>query len=121
MTRTSARRSASGACTRVRSSNCRCSVRPTCATARDGSWTSSPTRRHYLSNPYQSYGLYGLYLIDLRTGLLPLDDTLKTTFDPYVFVRDAYLQHRAYLISDGKIKDEEPLVDPDADLPEPAR
>jgi phospholipid-binding lipoprotein MlaA len=47
---------------------------------------------------------------------LPLDETLKHTYDPYAFVRDAYLQRRAYLVSDGKIT-EEPLVDPGADVP----
>ncbi|MFI4891167.1 MAG: VacJ family lipoprotein [Steroidobacterales bacterium] len=81
-------------------------------------YTYPPT---YLKNSYQSYGLYALNLVDLRARLLSLDETLKSTYDPYVFIRDAYLQRRAYLISDGKIKDEEPLVDPDADMPDPAR
>jgi ABC-type transporter lipoprotein component MlaA len=49
--------------------------------------------------------------------LLPLDETLKSTYDPYAFVRDAYLQRRAYLVSDGEVTDE-PLVDPDADAPD---
>ena len=40
--------------------------------------------------------------------------TLQHVFDPYAFIRDAYLQRRAYLVSDGKVT-EEPLVDPDAD------
>ena len=42
--------------------------------------------------------------------------TLKNAYDPYTFVRDAYLQRRAYLISDGKVT-ESPLEDPDAGLP----
>jgi phospholipid-binding lipoprotein MlaA len=53
-------------------------------------------------------------VIDLRASLLPLDETLKNTYDPYAFVRDAYLARRAYLVSDGKI-DNEQLVDPGAD------
>jgi phospholipid-binding lipoprotein MlaA len=57
-----------------------------------------------------------LFLIDTRASILSLDDTLKNVFDPYAFVRDAYLQRRAYLISDGKITDE-PLVDPGDDEP----
>jgi phospholipid-binding lipoprotein MlaA len=77
-------------------------------------YTYPPT---YLTNSYESYGLYALYLIDLRAGLLSLDNTIKTAFDPYVFIRDAYLQRRAFLISDGKVRQEEPLVDPDADAP----
>lgn len=64
------------------------------------------------------YGLYTLYLIDTRQGLLSLDETLKNVYDPYAFIRDAYLQRRAYLVSDGKVspKDEE-LVDPGEDEP----
>jgi len=52
--------------------------------------------------------------VDTRAALLPLDETLQKVFDPYAFIRDAYLQRRAYLVSDGKVT-EEPLVDPGAD------
>ena len=69
---------------------------------------------HYISNNWVSYGLYGVGFVDARAGLLPLDETLQKTFDPYAFVRDAYLQRRAYLVADGNVKDEE-LVDPGAD------
>jgi len=31
-------------------------------------------------------------LTDRRAALLPLDETLMHTYDPYAFVRDAYLQ-----------------------------
>ncbi len=67
----------------------------------------------YITNDYIRYGLYLPYLVDLRTSLLPLDETLKNVYDPYAFIRDGYLAHRAYLVSDGKVT-EEPLVDPDA-------
>jgi phospholipid-binding lipoprotein MlaA len=73
---------------------------------------TKPTQ--YIHNIYIRYGLYAPYLIDIRASLLPLDDTLKNTFDPYAFVRDAYLARRAYLVSDGKVTNEE-LVDPGAD------
>lgn len=76
--------------------------------------------RQYIKNTYVKYGLYLPYLVDIRAELLPLDDTLKNVYDPYAFIRDAYLQRRAYLISDGKIKDEEPLVDPGEDTPPPS-
>lgn len=42
-----------------------------------------------------------LYYIDKRTGLLAVDDALANAFDPYLFVRDAYLQRRRYLVYDG--------------------
>jgi phospholipid-binding lipoprotein MlaA len=70
----------------------------------------------YIHNTGVKYGLYGLYLVDTRASLLSLDETLKNVYDPYAFVRDAYLQRRAYLISDGK-GTEEPLVDPGEDAP----
>lgn len=67
-------------------------------------------------NDWVKYGLYVPYFVDVRASLLPLDDTLKNTFDPYAFVRDAYLQRRAYLVSDGKDNNDD-LVDPEADQP----
>ena len=72
------------------------------------------TPTHYIHNSYISYGLYLPYFVDERASLLPLDATLKTVFDPYAFVRDAYLARRAYLVSDGKVTNED-LVDPGAD------
>jgi len=91
--------------------------------ARDGpakvvDYFTSPT--HYIKNNWVSYGLSGLNLLDTRAELLSLDETLKKVFDPYAFIRDAYLQRRAYLVSDGKVTDEV-LVDPgdDADAPSP--
>jgi phospholipid-binding lipoprotein MlaA len=78
---------------------------------------------HYIDNNWISYGIYGVGLVDARADLLSLDATLQKTFDPYAFVRDAYLQRRAYLVSDGKVQDEV-LVDPgadDADSPAPPK
>jgi phospholipid-binding lipoprotein MlaA len=72
--------------------------------------------RQYIKNNWIKYGLYVPDLADRRASLLPLDETLKNVYDPYAFVRDAYLQRRAYLVSDGKSA-EETLVDPDADIP----
>ena len=72
--------------------------------------------RQYIKNNWIKYGLYLPDLTDRRAALLPIDETLKTVYDPYAFVRDAYLQRRAYLVSDGKQTDE-PLVDPGDDVP----
>lgn len=68
---------------------------------------------HYMK-PWPDYGIWAVRVVDTRTGLLSLDDTLRNAFDPYVFIRDAYLRHRQYLVTDGKVSDDEPLVDPDA-------
>lgn len=46
--------------------------------------------------------LFSVKLIDVRASLLPADAVLEqATDDPYAYIRDAYLQRRAYLISDG--------------------
>jgi phospholipid-binding lipoprotein MlaA len=70
--------------------------------------------RQYIKNNYIKYGLYLPDFTDRRASLLSLDDTLKNAYDPYAFIRDAYLQRRAYLVADGKVADES-LVDPGAD------
>jgi phospholipid-binding lipoprotein MlaA len=73
--------------------------------------------RQYIHNSYVKYGLWLPSLVDTRARLLPLDETLQHVYDPYAFVRDAYLQRRAYLVSDGKSAEEEPLVDPGDEIP----
>ena|ERR1700736_788455 len=72
--------------------------------------------RQYIKNSTVKYALYVPDFADRRAALLPLDDTLMHAYDPYAFIRDAYLQRRAYLVSDGKAGGEL-LVDPEADLP----
>src|SRR3984893_16288382 len=71
--------------------------------------------RQYVKNTWVKYGLWLPSLVDTRARLLPLDETLKNVYDPYAFIRDAYLQRRAYLESDGTVTEEEPRVDPDED------
>jgi phospholipid-binding lipoprotein MlaA len=70
--------------------------------------------RQYIKNDYIKYGLYLPDFIDRRAALLPLDATIQQAYDPYAFVRDAYLQRRAFLVSDGKVTDDA-LVDPGED------
>lgn len=69
---------------------------------------------HYTRNAEVGWSIFGMGLVDLRADLLTLEPTLDNVYDPYAFIRDAYLQRRAYLISDGKDSDE-PLEDPGAD------
>jgi phospholipid-binding lipoprotein MlaA len=45
----------------------------------------------------------GLSLLDKRARLLPLDATLARAYDPYAFIRDAYMQRRLYQVWDGNI------------------
>jgi phospholipid-binding lipoprotein MlaA len=73
----------------------------------------------YLKSATARYSIWGVTLLDARASLLSLDETLKHVYDPYAFIRDAYLQHRAYLVSDGKSGDDTPLEDPGEDSPAP--
>lgn len=46
-------------------------------------------------------GLGALKVIDTRAKLLATDAMLQTALDPYVAVREAYLQNRENLVWDG--------------------
>lgn len=52
----------------------------------------------YLSNTL-NYSLIGLRYVDLRSQMLETDRLLNEGLDHYSFMRDAYLQHRHYLIT----------------------
>ncbi len=43
----------------------------------------------------------GMRLIDTRTALLGVDETLQLQVDPYLFLRESYRQSRAVAIADG--------------------
>ena len=53
--------------------------------------------------------LWALRLIELRARVLPLEDLLQDSADPYVTVRESYLQNREFEIYDG----DPPLADDD--------
>ena len=59
-----------------------------------------------------------LSVLDTRARLLPLDATLAKAYDPYGFVRDAYLQRRLYLVHDGN-PPEQLMDDPMEDFEDP--
>lgn len=52
----------------------------------------------------------GLNAFDLfldRVELLPTDDLIRRSFDPYVFMRNAYLDRREFQVRDGNVPAEE--------------
>lgn len=57
-------------------------------------------------------GLAVVSAVSQRAGLLGADALVEEAYDPYAFVRNAWLQRRAYLVSDGELPPEEPLEDP---------
>ncbi len=116
MTRISVRLWAIGACIPVHSSNCRSrAVRSARCAGKVGRYIHEPAPIHQ----EQLREVWPLSAVSGRQARGPavLDETLSHVFDPYAFMRDAYLQRRAYLVSDGKVT-EEPLLDPDADNPD---
>lgn len=57
----------------------------------------------YISSTSIQYGLYGFGIIVRRADLLSYEGVLnQLSFDKYVFTRDAYLQHRNYMIQRNK-------------------
>jgi phospholipid-binding lipoprotein MlaA len=65
---------------------------------------------HWWGQDTARWGSLAVSLVDQRARLLPLDKTLSETYDPYAFIREAYLQRRQFLVYDGN-PPEEPLED----------
>lgn len=55
----------------------------------------------YLKPRSLAHWLFAGSIINTRAQLLPADKMLATAFDPYVFMRDAYLQRRRHEIEDN--------------------
>ncbi len=48
----------------------------------------------YINPNYARYAVYGLYLVNQRAAYLSTDKLVDEAFDPYIFVRNAYMQKR---------------------------
>ena len=101
-TRISARRSRSGASARARIVNLPffgpSTVRD--APSRMVDFFFDPLT--YIDMPWEAvWGERVLDVVHSRAELLPLDPTLQRTYDPYAFIRDAWVQQREFAIFDG--------------------
>lgn len=56
----------------------------------------------YLRSDPVIYGLLALRYVDLRSQMLENDRLMAEALDSYSFIRDAYLQHRQYLMTGEK-------------------
>jgi phospholipid-binding lipoprotein MlaA len=63
--------------------------------------------RNYLRNDWAIYGLWAVGLVNLRAQLLPASRLVDSAYDPYAFVRNAYLQNRAYKVQGSNSESEE--------------
>jgi phospholipid-binding lipoprotein MlaA len=69
-------------------------------------WYTDPLT--YLDDGRVAWGLKGLRLVDRRAGLLAASRVLEeAALDPYIFIRDAYLQKRRNDVFDGNPPPEE--------------
>jgi phospholipid-binding lipoprotein MlaA len=73
--------------------------------------------RHYIHDPYVDWGLWGVEKLEQRASLLDLDSALDQTYDPYAFIRNAWLQRREYQVRDGEMGEENPAADLEAEPP----
>ena len=62
-----------------------------------------PRDHHFKQGRYYAPQL--LYLVTLRSHLIDAEGFLDSAYDPYVFLRDAYLQQRIYALYDGNPPD----------------
>lgn len=65
----------------------------------------------YLHNNTLIYSVLALRYVDLRSQMLDTDKLINLSIDKYAFIRDAYLQHRNYLIDGEKNPSEELYVE----------
>ncbi|HTU65346.1 MAG TPA: VacJ family lipoprotein [Steroidobacteraceae bacterium] len=59
----------------------------------------------YLQDDSTRYIIRGIEVIDLRADLLSLDAQIEGSYDKYAFIRNAWLQRREYLVTDGQAGD----------------
>ena len=52
-----------------------------------------------------------VWTIDSRANLLPVDEQINAAFDPYLFIRDAYLQNRKFLLEGDQESPDDPFED----------
>jgi phospholipid-binding lipoprotein MlaA len=74
--------------------------------------------RNYIEDEWTRYGLTAIDFVDTRAGLLQTDAVLERSFDPYAFIRNAYLQRRQFQVYDGNPPEE--AVDEEVFEDEPA-
>lgn len=58
----------------------------------------------YVENNEVRYGVKALDIVQTRAGLLEAEKLISG--DKYVFIREAYLQRREYLVADGEVQDD---------------
>jgi phospholipid-binding lipoprotein MlaA len=55
--------------------------------------------------------LYGLRYLDARVQLFEFDELVEDAYDPYIRIREAFLQNRRFRIYDGNPPEDEDFYD----------
>ena len=55
--------------------------------------------QNYVDDVWVEYSVWAVSLLDARYRLLPTDALLDSAYDPYLFMKNAYLERRDYLLS----------------------
>lgn len=77
------------------------------------------TARHYIDDSTVKWSLVTLDVVSQRAGLLDAEAVTRETFDPYAFIRNAWLQRREFLVRDGNVDGAAFPDEPAADAPPP--
>src|SRR5882757_3785563 len=76
------------------------------------------TPTSYLNNTGVEVGAFVAKGVTTRAGVLDMDQMIDSAFDPYVFVRNAWLQRREYQVRGGKMPEPMPESDSGRKPPE---
>ncbi len=63
--------------------------------------------RTYIQNDAIKYSLWVVRLVDIRAHLLDVEGAVQGAYDPYAFIRNAYLQRRQFKVTGGSSGSEE--------------
>ncbi len=61
---------------------------------------------NYLEDDSTRYIIRAVDVLDLRAGLLDLDAQFERSYDRYAFMRNAWLQRREFMVTDGEMPDQ---------------
>lgn len=79
------------------------------------------TARHYVTDSTAKWSMVTVDVVAQRAGLLDAEAVTRETFDPYAFIRNAWLERREFLVKDGNIEPPDLTEEPAADAPPEAR
>lgn len=79
-------------------------------------FAADPT--YWIEDDSARWSLYLVRAVDLRASLFSAEALIKDSFDPYLTIRESYLQNRRYLIYDGEPPEDEDFYDDFDDIEE---